>query len=270
MTAITEPLTAAERRIIGVLIEKQLGTPQSYPLTENALLTGCNQSTNRDPVVAYDSAVVRPAMIHLRALGLARRVKRVGERVEKHAHRVDEQLGLSSSVPLAILGMLLLRGAQTPGELRARTQRLTPDADGDRFEAALTELRDRGLAQQLPRRPGEKQQRWQQLLGDDAAGDAATSPDTPATSLTDHAGAAGGSGTAADPTDHRPVPTDHRPVPTNRELAAAVEQLQRRVAHLERELGVDDTVDGDHAGTDRPDDQRADRPDDQRDDRPGD
>jgi uncharacterized protein len=254
MTALSEPLTAAQLRILGVLIEKQLATPQAYPLTENALLTGCNQSTNRDPVVAYDSAVVRPAMIQLRALNLARRVKRVGERVEKHAHRVDEQLGLSSSVPLAILGMLMLRGAQTPGELRTRTQRLTPDADSDSFEAALTELRDRGLAQPLPRGPGEKQPRWQQLLGDAAATDGtqAVRPTDPARTGDPGPGGPGtgtpGPGTPGPGTPGGGEHPDHRsgsggdvtPVPTNRELAAAVERLRERVAHLERELGLDD------------------------------
>lgn len=263
MTALSEPLTAAQLRILGVLVEKQLATPQAYPLTENALLTGCNQSTNRDPVVAYDSGVLRPAMIQLRALGVARRVKRVGERAEKHAHRLDEQLGLSSTVPLAILAMLLLRGAQTPGELRARTQRLTPDADQDSFEAALTELHDRGLAQLLARAPGEKQQRWQQLLGETGTSGTPGTSRAPGTS-----GPPGAGGSAADrvpvprgPEDGTPGGHDPGggstppasgsssdrtttaapdPVPTNRELAAAIERLERRVAHLEHELGLDE------------------------------
>ncbi|MCC5948425.1 MAG: DUF480 domain-containing protein [Nitriliruptoraceae bacterium] len=228
MTALSEPLTDAQLRILGVLVEKQLATPQAYPLTENALLTGCNQSTNRDPVVRYDSAVVRPAMIQLRALGLARRVKRVGERAEKHAHRLEEQLGLSSTAPLAILAMLMLRGPQTPGELRARTQRLTPDTDDAGFEAALEELRDRALAHELPRGPGEKQPRWRQSLGstDELVADpqptASGPPSDPATEQHEQ--------------PHEPAGP---PVPTNRELAAHLAALERRLATLERELGLD-------------------------------
>ena len=164
MDVRSEPLTEPQPRILGVLVEKQLATPQSYPLTEKALLTGCNQTTNRDPVVSYDTSVLRPALIRLRERGLTRRVRRVGERADKHAHRLEEQLGLSSTAPLAVLSVLLLRGAQTPGELRARTQRLHPLPDGAALGAALAELADRGLAMELPRRPGEKQVRWRHLL----------------------------------------------------------------------------------------------------------
>jgi uncharacterized protein len=214
----SDPLSDAETRILGVLVEKQLATPQSYPLTENALLTGCNQTTNRFPVVDYDTSVVRPALIRLRERALTKRVRRVGERVEKHAHRLDEQLGLSSATPLAILAVLMLRGAQTPGELRSRTQRLDPDADATSFDAALTELQDRGLAEPLPRRPGEKQPRWRHLLG--GTDTTAEPPAEPGRGATD-------------------VDAADRPrVPTLRELAELVARLQTRVTTLERELGV--------------------------------
>jgi uncharacterized protein len=220
MDVLAEPLTAAQVRILGVLVEKQLATPQSYPLTENALLTACNQATNRFPVVDYDSSVVRPALIRLRERGLAKRVRRAGERVEKHAHRLDEQLELSSVAPLAVLAVLMLRGAQTPGELRSRTQRLHPFEHAQVLDAALEELQDRGFAEPLPRRAGEKQVRWRHLLtGVDAEVDLAAP--------------------AAPP--RAPVWHDDGPrTPTLRELSDALEELRERVATLERELGLAD------------------------------
>jgi uncharacterized protein len=220
MDVLAEPLTAAQVRILGVLVEKQLATPQSYPLTENALISACNQATNRFPVVDYDPSVVRPALIRLRERGLAKRVLRAGERAEKHAHRLDEQLGLSSVAPLAVLAVLLLRGAQTPGELRSRTHRLHPVADAEALDAVLEELQDRGFAEPLPRRAGEKQVRWRHLLsGVEAAVDAAVDV------------APSRAPTAA--------PDGPRP-PSLRELSDALDALRARVATLERELGLGD------------------------------
>lgn len=220
MDILDEPLTQPQVRILGVLVEKQLTTPQSYPLTENALLSGCNQSTNRQPVVDYDTSVVRPALIRLRERGLAKRVLRAGERAEKHAHRLDEQLGLSSTAPLALLTVLLLRGAQTPGELRSRSERLHPIGDEQTLEAALTELQDRGLAEPLPRRPGEKQVRWRHLLaGVDAPIEPAAGPPPPRV-------------------DDGPRP------PSLRELTETVERLAARVTRLERELGLEPDDEG--------------------------
>jgi uncharacterized protein len=144
-------------------------------------------------------------------------VLRAGERAEKHAHRLDEQLGLSSVAPLAVLAVLLLRGAQTPGELRSRTQRLHPVADAQALDAALEELQDRGFAEPLPRRAGEKQVRWRHLLaGVEAAVDAASPRAPPRT-----------------PGGH-----DGTRTPTLRELSDALEELRARVATLERELGL--------------------------------
>lgn len=220
MDVLAEPLTDAQVRILGVLVEKQLATPQSYPLTENALVSACNQATNRFPVVDYDTSVVRPALIRLRERALAKRVLRAGERAEKHAHRLDEQLALSSVAPLAVLAVLMLRGAQTPGELRSRTQRLHPIADAEALDAALEELQDRGFAEPLPRRAGEKQVRWRHLLtGVEAAVDAAVDV------------APSRAPTAA--------PGGPRP-PSLRELSDALDALRARVARLERELGLGD------------------------------
>ena len=220
-------LTDVQVRILGVLIEKQLTTPQQYPLTENALIAGCNQSTNRDPVVDYDQSDVRGSLIELRRLGLSKRVMRAGERAEKHAHRVDEQLGLSSVGPVAVLGLLLLRGAQTPGELRTRATRLHSFEDAAALDVALTELRDRALAEPLPRRPGEKQVRWRHLLGADVpGGSGVTEVFSPAVR-----------------TDADGPPADR--VPTVRELVERVDALAARIDELERELGLGDpAIDG--------------------------
>ena len=229
-----EPLSEVQLRVLGVLVEKQLATPDNYPLTEKALLAGCNQSTNRDPVVDYDTTVLRPALIRLRERALTRRVLRAGERAEKHAHRLDEQLQLSSTAPLAVLSVLLLRGPQTPGELRARTQRLHPIADAAALDAALTELSDRGLAEQLPRRPGEKQARWRHLLGDSEPGAAPAPTDrhapagSPAPHLRHDPAASGGD--AALPAGQEPL--------SLAELTELVRALTRRVAALEQELGI--------------------------------
>jgi uncharacterized protein len=222
MDVLSEPLTDAEVRVLGVLVEKQLTTPQSYPLTENALLTGCNQTTNRAPLVDYDTSDLRPTLIRLRERALAKRVRRAGERVEKHAHRLDEQLRFSSPAPLAVLTVLMLRGAQTPGELRSRTARLHPGLDAATLEAALAELADRGMAEALPRRPGEKQVRWRHLLS------GADAPVDPAGSV--HLAAPPD---ADDPT--RPPPA------TIQGLARLVERLTARVDRLEHELGLDET-----------------------------
>lgn len=219
MDVLSEPLTEPQVRILGVLVEKQLTTPQGYPLTENALLTGCNQSTNRYPVVDYDVSVVRPALIRLRERALSKRVMRAGERAEKHAHRLDEQLGLSSVAPLAVLAVLLLRGAQTPGELKGRVQRLHPIDDGPSLDAALEELQDRGLAEPLPRRPGEKQIRWRHLL-------AGVDHEEPHDAPQDHR--------AGSDRDASAPPA----LPSLRELVDRIEALQERVTTLERELGL--------------------------------
>jgi uncharacterized protein len=210
-----EPLSPEEVRVLGCLAEKQLATPQHYPLTENALITACNQTTNRDPVVAYGQSVVRPTLISLREQGLAKRVRRTGERTEKHAHRLDETLGLEPG-PLAVLAVLLLRGPQTPGELKGRTDRLHRFADAEDLDAALGDLADRGLVERLPRRPGEKQARWRHRLSGDA-------PEEPAVTAPPAETAQGAQGA---------------PVPTLRALADEVAALRERVSALEAELGV--------------------------------
>jgi uncharacterized protein len=237
-----EPLSPEEVRVLGCLAEKQLATPQHYPLTEAALVAACNQTTNRDPVVAYDQAVVRPALISLREQGLAKRLRRSGERVEKHAHRLDDTLGLAPGT-LAVLTVLLLRGPQTPGELRSRSDRLHAFADGAALDAALVDLADRGLVEQLPRRPGEKQSRWRHLLAGDEPDEPAAAPERveqPAVASGHAAPAIGLAGRAAQTgSAEAPRTGDAQPpVPSLRALAAEVAELRARVAALEAEFGA--------------------------------
>ncbi len=155
-------LTAEEGRVLGALVEKELTTPQGYPLTDNALLAACNQTTSRDPVVSYDLAVLRTAVRSLREQGLLRTVHRPGERSEKHRHELPSALDLSAE-QVALLAVLLLRGAQTAAELRARSERMRASTTED-VERVLAELAQRGLAQRLERQPGRKEARWVQLL----------------------------------------------------------------------------------------------------------
>jgi uncharacterized protein YceH (UPF0502 family) len=118
-------LTSEEGRVLGCLVEKQLTTPQLYPLTENALIAACNQTTNREPVVAYDVSAVRVTARSLREKGLLRMVHRTGERSDKHQHLLDTSLALPVG-QLTLLAVLLLRGPQTLAELRARSERDAP------------------------------------------------------------------------------------------------------------------------------------------------
>ena len=161
-------LSAVEIRVLGCLVEKQLTTPQQYPMTESALISACNQSTNRWPVVSYEQSTVRRALLDLRQQGLAKMVHRPGDRVEKHRHRLDEALSLSPA-EIAVLSVLLLRGLQTTGELRSRTERLHRfDTTAD-IEAALDSLSQRSpdpLVRRLERQPGQSQARYQHLLAD--------------------------------------------------------------------------------------------------------
>jgi len=158
-------LTSEEGRVLGALVEKQLTTPQQYPLTENALIAACNQSTNRDPVVAYDVSTVRIAARSLREKGLLRMVHRPGERSDKHRHLLDSSLTLSQG-QMTLLAVLLLRGPQTLAELRARSERMHAFATLAQVQVALDALTDRDdpLVARLERQPGRKEVRYGQLL----------------------------------------------------------------------------------------------------------
>jgi uncharacterized protein YceH (UPF0502 family) len=158
-------LTAEEGRVLGCLIEKQLTTPQQYPLTDNALIAACNQTTSRDPVVEYDVATVRLAVRSLRERELLRTVHRPGERSEKHQHLFDRALDLSPA-QIAVLAVLLLRGPQTAAELRARTERMHPFGSVSEVEDTLQSLGEPpdALVERLERQPGQKEGRYADLL----------------------------------------------------------------------------------------------------------
>jgi uncharacterized protein len=170
-------LTAPELRVLGCLLEKQRTTPEAYPLSLNALRLACNQSTNRDPVVDYDEATIRDALHRLSRRRWARLASGPGSRAPKYRHLLDEALALPED-EVAILCVLMLRGAQTPGELKQRTERLHPLPDLGAVQAALERLIARELVVRLQRRPGQKEERYAHTLGDDAP-DAAAAP-TPA------------------------------------------------------------------------------------------
>jgi uncharacterized protein YceH (UPF0502 family) len=152
-----------ELRVLGSLIEKQRTTPDVYPLSLNALRLACNQSTNRDPVVDYDEPAIRAALQRLSDRRWVRLASGPGSRAAKYRHLLDEALGVGPK-ELSVLAALMLRGPQTVGELKQRTERLHP-FDAEELDSTLSELAERGLAAQLERRPGQKEQRYAQLLG---------------------------------------------------------------------------------------------------------
>jgi uncharacterized protein len=155
---------AVEIRVLGSLIEKQRTTPDQYPLSLNALRLACNQATNRDPVVDYDESEIRTALDRLSRRGWIRLASGPGSRVAKYRHLLDEALGRVPS-QIALLAVLMLRGPQTPGELKQRVERLYPYGSIEDVENALEALAAAELVEKLPRRPGQSQDRWRQLLG---------------------------------------------------------------------------------------------------------
>ena len=163
---------AVELRVLGCLIEKQRTTPDQYPLSLNALRLACNQSTNRDPVVEYDEPTIRGALERLSRKGWVRLASGVGSRAVKYRHLFDEALRLGDD-DVGLLCVLMLRGPQTPGELKQRTERLHSFESLAALEDTLSRLIERDLVERLPRQPGQKEVRYRQLLGsgdDEAAG----------------------------------------------------------------------------------------------------
>jgi uncharacterized protein len=140
-----------EIRVLGALVEKQRTTPEQYPLTLNSLRLACNQSTNRDPVVDYDEADIKDAVQRLRQRGWVRFASGHHSRAAKYRHLLDQALGLGRD-ELAILCVLMLRGAQTPGELKQRTERLHGFASLEELEGVLQRLIERDLAERVARR----------------------------------------------------------------------------------------------------------------------
>ena len=165
---LPQNLDAAQVRVLGSLVEKELSTPDHYPLSLNALTSACNQSSNREPVTALDESAVSGAVAALRRLSLVRSFPASGERVPKYQHLLATTDELSRA-ELAVLCVLMLRGPQTVAEVRSRAARLMPGDDPDGIAAALEGLiaRDPAAAIRLPRRPGQKEARYAHLLAGD-------------------------------------------------------------------------------------------------------
>jgi uncharacterized protein YceH (UPF0502 family) len=166
---------AVEMRVLGCLIEKQRTTPDVYPLTLNALRLACNQSTNRDPVVDYDENTIRGAIDRLVQRKWATLASWSNRRSMKYRHTLDSALGLDDA-ELAVLDVLMLRGAQTPGELKTRTERLHRFADMDELGRTLERLIERQLLVRLERRPGQREERYRHLIGGDEFPDGEVDP----------------------------------------------------------------------------------------------
>jgi hypothetical protein len=221
-------LSAAELRVLGSLVEKQLTTPQQYPLTLNALTLACSQSSNRHPVVDYDEHTVEAAVTSVKTLGLARFVHPShGRSALRYAHAIDDALGLDTR-PLALLAVLILRGPQTLGELRARSERMVSFSDLGEVHAELDALaaRSEPLVERLPRAPGQKEERYRQLLGR-----AAPSAEAPETALPRSTGATSGSEDGR--TESKGVAPGSPAGPSE-----GVQVLRHEVAELRAELGA--------------------------------
>ena len=197
--------TDVEIRVLGCLIEKQRTTPDQYPLSLNALRLACNQATNRDPVVEYDEETIRIALAGLSRRGWTRLASGPGSRVVKHRHLFDEAIGVSHG-EISVLAVLMLRGAQTPGELKARTERLHPFASLREIDGVLDVLIERELVARLPRRAGQKETRYRHLLG--------------------------GNGTEAESVGDGEISDDRVP-----ELEARLERVEEQLASLLESLG---------------------------------
>ena len=158
------PLTPVEARVLGVLVEKERTVPDTYPLSLNALVAGCNQKTSRSPLMEVSDADVQAVLDELRSLSLV--IESSGGRVMRYAHNLPRVLGVPTESG-AIVATLMLRGPQTPGELRINTERLHRFADISSLEAYLAELASRpagALVVELPRSPGARENRWAHLL----------------------------------------------------------------------------------------------------------
>ena len=204
-------LDPVQIRVLGCLIEKQRTTPDQYPLSINALRIACNQSTNRDPVVEYDEQTVRGALHGLSRQELVRLASGPGSRAVKYRHLLEEKLELSGA-QLSLLAVLMLRGPQTVGELKQRSERMHRFESLAEVAETLEVLADRELARRQPRRPGAREERYEHLLA--------------------RSETVGVDGAREDDASAAPPP----PILADESLAARVERLEAQVAELRRLL----------------------------------
>ena len=221
-----DELSAEEVRVLGCLIEKEATTPEQYPLTLNSLTLACNQATNRDPVTRYDDDTVFRAAQRLCTYGLARLASGHSSRATKYRHLAEEGLSLNRE-QLAVLAVLLLRGPQTPGELKARSERMAPVQSLADIERLLAELDDLGYARRLGRRPGQKEDRFVQLLGGEDGAAAADDANS---------GFVASETFAPVPADAGLPPAGITPPPAPAPAPAGDPELESRVTALEEEV----------------------------------
>jgi uncharacterized protein len=230
---VSHDLSDPEVRVLGCLLEKQRMTPDAYPLTLNALRAACNQSTNRDPVVQYDESVIRDALARLGHRRYTRLASYHGSRASKYRHLLDEALGIRPDEQ-AVLAVLMLRGPQTPGELRQRTDRMHHFDTQEALDKAIEGLADRDLVVRLERRPGQKEARFAHLLGGEVAEAAAVvvAPGPPVEAQPPAVSPAPASPPAPGPDDGE---RDERLARLEREVA----ELRRTVEAMRTELGIE-------------------------------
>jgi uncharacterized protein YceH (UPF0502 family) len=212
-----------EIRVVGCLVEKQRTTPDQYPLTLNSLRLACNQSTNRDPVVDYDESTIRKALGELGRRRWIRSASGHTSRAAKYRHLIDVELNLPED-QLSVMAVLMLRGPQTPGEIKQRVERMFHFDELAAVQRILDHLIERGLVERLERRPGQKEERYRHLLGGDPREEsvAATAPAETA-----------GAGGEASPADDGP---DGHQDPEGPERLDRLERLDREVAELRAEV----------------------------------
>lgn len=225
--ALSRPLDLEELRVLGTLIEKSTTTPDQYPLSVNATRVGCNQKTARDPVVDFDERTTYAALGRLRALDLVRERSPADSRVARYEHQLGLKLDIRNGA-VAVLGVLMLRGPQTAGELRQHSHRMHEFDSIEAVEDLLDRLqqRDPALVVKLPRGPGQREDRWLHLLGTAVAADYAVAPMTGTT--------------FGVPVHAAPVPVSAPGLDVIARLEQALAELQTRVAQLEARLGTPD------------------------------
>jgi hypothetical protein len=209
-------------RVLGCLMEKQRTTPDAYPLSLNALRLACNQSTNRDPVVDYDEPIIRDALHRLERRGLVRLASGAGSRTAKYRHLLAEALPMDNAEQAAMC-VLMLRGPQTPGELKQRTERMHAFPELAGVHATLEQLIGRELVLRLERRPGHKEERYAQLLGAETSSQEPQRPAYSAAEPTAGPALAASAPVPQPPSAHEPDTVGH-------------DGLLERVARLEREV----------------------------------
>jgi len=234
-----DELTPPEQRVLGCLLEKRWTTPDQYPLSLNGLRLACNQSTNRDPVTHYDESTVREAAQRLCRYGLARLASGHTSRSIKYRHLAEEALGLDRE-QLAVLAVLLLRGPQTPGELKARSERMARLESLADVERVLEVLGERRFVRRLERRPGQKEDRFEHLLGGASEGYRDTGP-VDAAQPSHDAGIGAAMDDRVEPTPAFETDLSAGDAQATSGLLARVQTLEANLADVEANLGAVET-----------------------------